>query len=105
VAPTLAPGNGRLKIKRVLAVPNPNPAAISIELEGPADELSLRIYSSAFALIAEIKRGSGFAGVNSFPLPPDLMASLASGTWHYEVIARRAAQQDRGKPGSFYLAR
>jgi hypothetical protein len=81
--------NGTLEVLEVVPLPNPNPWALQVKLNGPADRCKARIYTSAMTCVAKLE--------NPSPVPGGWMQldaralGLSNGTYYYEVWAERGS--------------
>lgn len=88
-SPTPTPGGGPLVIGQLLSLPQPNPRRIDVLMHGPADSLSLRLYSVAFVqvrpplLLKHLVQGWNQADVET------LTAGLPNGIYFLLGEARR----------------
>ncbi len=101
--PTIA-DEGENRISSSAAAPNPNPVALLAKLEGRVDEVSARIYSSAYVLVGEIRVKGGLTkGWAGLPLS-QLSTPLGTGLWHYHIQAYRNGQANPERSiGSFVI--
>lgn len=67
-------------------------AQLSVKLEGRADQLLLRFYTSAFVRVASLSTGPLEPGWNGLRLPAELLAQLPQGVLFYTVEARRGSR-------------
>jgi hypothetical protein len=96
--PTATPGPfGPLVIEAAVPWPNPNPQAIAVKLSGPAERVTLKVYSVAWVLVGQTQSGPLAPGWANLDLPAGLGAK---GLFYFVVQAqegRRAAQPARGR--------
>ena len=96
--------NAPLQVLAAAAVPNPNPSAIAVQLSGPADDIAVKIYSSAHTLLFEADSGSTAGGWSSVELPP--LTWLPNGLYYFTVTAWRGGKTSPPfSVGRFFLAR
>lgn len=89
---TSVPTNGVLVILDAKAYPNPSPRSIRVWLDGPADQLSLAIYTVNMQMVAKLLLpGATLGGWVDFPLPQDLRDGFAAGSYYFEADAKRGA--------------
>jgi hypothetical protein len=101
-APTGA--SGPLQIVAVVAVPNPNPRSLAVELGGPADGVSLKLYTTAMQEIRHLSAPGGQgAGWIDVALPVDWTRGLANGTYYVAAEAMEGSRQSPPKIGKFVL--
>jgi hypothetical protein len=97
LAPTATPEPGPLVIEAVVPWPNPNPQAIAVKLSGPAERVTLKVYSVAWVLVGQTQSGSLAPGWANLDLPAGVEAK---GLFYFVVQAqegRRTAQPARGR--------
>ena len=105
-SPTANPSQGPLVILNLRPYPNPNPRALGIQLQGPADRLELRLYSEANTRVRNWSYGPTPAGWSSVALPGGWAQGLASGLYFARVLAYRgAAVSAPSKPVRWVLLR
>jgi hypothetical protein len=102
--PSPTAGDGPLVISHCVPVPNPNPASLSIEMEGPADEIDFKLYDRSMRCLLEGKQQRLVKGWNTVALPPELRLA-ANGTYFYRVTCRRGAVQGKPLMGRLVLLR
>jgi hypothetical protein len=88
------------RILQVRPFPNPNPKWLSVEIQGLAQQLRVRIYSPARVLVAEMDQAVTTSGWNRVSL---LSLDLSPGLWHYEVDL--GAGDPYPVKGSFFIIR
>jgi beta-glucanase (GH16 family) len=79
-------GQGPPKILKTLPLPNPNPRAIEVLLEGGQANLQLRIFSRAMVLMGSsstLAQGGGWVALS---LPQESGTQAPSGTYYYQVL-------------------
>lgn len=87
-------------------VPNPNPAFVAVQLDGPADEVVLRIYSAAETCLAVVSSGPSSSGWMQVALPKAWSNGVANGVYYLRVEARRGTIRTMPvKPARAYLVR
>lgn len=79
---------GPLKILGIEPVPQPNPWGVAIDLSGPVDRLSLRLWSKSMVLVAGFDSQNGRAGWQTVVLPAAFLGGLANGTYYLTVAAQ-----------------
>lgn len=107
-AATATPVNagGTLQVLDLRAWPNPDPAYVSVLLDGAADAVDVKVYSAALDRVAVLSAGPCAAGWVRIPLPADRLAALPKGLYFMRAVARRGALQSLpAKPGRFMLLR
>jgi len=82
---TAEPG-GEGKILKVVALPNPNPSQIAVELGGGSSALVLRIYSTSFQRLAEVVTPPESAGWVRIALPSAFLSQAPNGVYFYRVM-------------------
>jgi GH18 family chitinase len=86
------PANGPLAIGAVAPVPQPNPRWLDVQMLGPADELTVKVYSANLALVRPPLRlkalGQGWDLVELSPLT----VGLPNGIYFVWAQARRGGQ-------------
>ena len=101
-APTPTPEDGPLEIRDHRAWPNPvlrgRPAFVSVQLNGRADGLSLRLYTRSWVLVAESSAGPQAPGWCRVPIPAAFVDSAGSDAYYYVVSASRGGSKVL-KPG------
>ncbi len=76
-------------ILQAVPVPNPNPGVFAVDLEGPADQVTLRLYSKAMDCVLVLPiPGAYQAGWNRVPLPAGWSDCLANDLY-YAVLESR----------------
>ncbi len=79
------PQAGPGRILEAWAVPNPDPRALAVDLDGQADSIGCRVYTQAMVCAASTEMpGHWRPGWNRVPLPAGFMAGLADGL--YELV-------------------
>lgn len=86
-------GGGPLKILGIQPVPQPNPLGVAIDLSGPVDRLTLRLWTKAMILVASFDSQNGRAGWQTLVLPSTFLGDLANGTYYLTVAAQSGAAQ------------
>jgi hypothetical protein len=84
------PSDGPLVLRRVLPFPNPNPLSLALELEGPADQVSLKLYSRAEVAVYALEGGPAPAGWSRLSLPGGWDRELPNGVYFGVLQASRA---------------
>jgi hypothetical protein len=98
--------NGPLEVLQLAAVPNPNPSSVAVQLGGPADGISLKLYTTAMVLIRALNApGSPAGGWVRVALPADWTHGLANGTYYLEVEALQGARRSPVKVTRVVLIR
>lgn len=91
-APNPQEGDGSNRADKVVPFPNPNPRTWAVHLQGQADSLNLKVFSSAMALVWREQRSASFkAGWNHLPLGSEVNA-LPNGLYFVQVQPTRAGQ-------------
>jgi hypothetical protein len=104
-APTATPDPaGPLVIEAAVPFPNPDPRSIRIKLAGPADRVTLKVYTVAWVLAAQVESGPLKAGWNSIPLPAEL-AGAPSGLYYLALQAQAGERRSEALRSRFYRAR
>lgn len=101
-------GGGKLVILQTQPWPSPytgGPGWVSVNLEGPADDLVLKVYSKAMVLVGASDAGPQPAGWVSVALPTDMNAGVANGLYYYTVSAERGGQWIHPVVGRMYVLR
>jgi O-glycosyl hydrolase len=87
---TQAPLGGPLRILRAVPVPNPNPASLALDLEGPADGVVLGVFTEALVQVRQVEIPVRLnAGWSNVPLGSALK-NLPLGLYFARVQATRA---------------
>ena len=73
-----------------MAVPNPNPVALAVDLAGSADALDIAVYTKALALALSFKPSAFKAGWNRVILPA-AFGRLPNGIYYVLIKARRGS--------------
>jgi hypothetical protein len=96
-----------LSLEKLVAVPNPNAGALYGLLDGSADALDIRVYSSALVRIATFEVSGAFAaGWNRIPLPAAWDLGLPNGIYYVQALPRRQGLTGFGAaPAKLYVAR
>ncbi len=112
-APTAVPttaastGSGTLEILDGTAFPNPSPSSVRLKLDGPADQLCVKVYTVNMQLVEKVELTGAFSSDwVSVPLPPSLRDKLGAGSFFFEADAKRGAVRAK-KPlvGTFVFLR
>ena len=94
------------RIRQSMAVPNPNPQFLSVDLEGAVDEIQIEIFAKSMMKLGQIvSQGRVGPGWVNVPLQsyPD---QLSNGLYYFRVSAWRNGGKDTGtKPGKFMITR
>jgi hypothetical protein len=75
--------------------PNPNPLSLALELEGPADQVSFKLYSRAEVVVYSLEGGPAPAGWSRLPLPAGWDHELANGAYYGVLQASRAGAKGK----------
>lgn len=101
-------GGGKLVILQTQPWPSPytgnGPGWVSVDLEGPADNLALKVYTKAMVLVGTSDAGPQPAGWVSVPLPTTI-AGAADGLYYFTVSAERGGQWIHPVVGRMYILR
>lgn len=97
---TPATGDGTLQILACQGAPNPDPVAIAIRLNGPADQVELRLYSPGMTLLAKLSVGPLPGGWSQVPLPSEWVSAAPHGLSFVTAQAKRQAQRSLPFPPS-----
>jgi hypothetical protein len=82
--------NGTLQIPDGRPFPNPNPAEFRVFLDGPSDEVVVKVYTVNMQLIEVLKRSSASnVGCVSVAMPRSLVDKMGSGTYYFQADAKR----------------
>jgi hypothetical protein len=102
---TLAP-NGPLVLDKVLIAPQPltqSQAKLAVELEGPASDLELRIYTVDLALALKFDLPGNYqVGWNTASFS---VHGLADGIYFYTVVAKQGGTSSSRKLGKMAILR
>jgi hypothetical protein len=82
-----APSTGGPLIRETHPAPDPNPVAILVYLDYPADGIELRIYSQAMIMVGGTKLGAVPQGWVHVPMPGQ--SALNPGTYYYTITGKR----------------
>lgn len=97
---------GPLVIDDTLAWPDPLVPGIqgwvSFKLEGPADQVTLRIYTPAMVCVGSAQSGASLPGWGRLAMPAATTA-LHSGLYYYEVRAQRGESMSRPAIGRMVI--
>lgn len=74
-------------------VPNPDPLTVAVQLNGPADQVELRLYSPGMTLLAKLNVGPLAGGWTQIPLPAEWINAAPHGLAFVTVQAKRQAQR------------
>jgi hypothetical protein len=77
-----------LVIARAVAVPNPNPSVIAVDLEGSADGIQGTLFSVAEVVVDRFQWGPQPSGWSRLPLPA-AFRSLPDGVYYLRLQAVR----------------
>jgi len=108
VSPTSAPSSplpdGPARVARVLACPNPDPDSLAVQMDGPADELQVAVYTKALTLVRRLDlRVSLRQGWNTVPLDASALAGLPAGLYFASVRPWRRGHAGEAGPGAKLL--
>jgi len=103
VPPTADP-SGPLVISQASAWPNPNPLAALVYLEGPADRVTLKVYTPAWVLVGLSENGPLAKGWGRVPMPSEV-AQAPRGLYYFSVQAQQGDRRSLPRSGRFYLWR
>jgi len=78
-------------------MPNPNPSEVMVELNGPADEGWIRIWSVSLRLLYQEPTGALRPGWTSLPLPKPFLHGLSNGVYYVTFTARQGQFQASSK--------
>jgi hypothetical protein len=81
--------------------PNPNPRSIAIQLAGPAQRVTLKVYTPAWVLVGVSESGPLAKGWVRLPLPKALFQA-ASGLYYFTVRADDGGRFSPALKGRFY---
>lgn len=89
ITPTASPATGPVGVQRAVSLPQPNPRFLKLQLSGPADELRISLYSTAWVKVARQSfNGAWSPGWNTLPSAA-LTLGLANGVYYGLVEARQ----------------
>jgi hypothetical protein len=92
-------GDGTDRADRVVAVPNPNPRVLAVHLQGAADGLDLKIFSTAYTLLARHELRSPLTqGWNQVPLGHPVLDGLPNGLYYVQAQPSRQGVPGIGGP-------
>ena len=105
VAVTATPiASGPNHIDKAVPLPNPDPVAFQLFLQGPADAIQLDLYSTALTLEKQVKITRTLSkGWNSVALPSDFGQGLGHGLHYFSVKARQGTDLSKAVMGKLYL--
>jgi hypothetical protein len=87
-------------------LPNPDPQALALKLEGPADGTVISLWTPALVLLGTVRSGALGAGWQQVPLPPALLAVAPRGLLYATVTLERGSQRSAPiKPLRLYKTR
>jgi hypothetical protein len=66
--------------------PNPNPVAVSVELDGWCPSLTLKLYTESMRMVGESTGGAAGPGWGQVALPGNFSAGAANGTYYYRIL-------------------
>ena len=75
--------------------PNPNPGAISVQLNRSVDKVTLKVYSESMVCLDNISSGPSNAGWATIGLPPTFLQTATSGTYYYVVSVEKNGSNSR----------
>jgi len=87
---TQAPLGGPLIIQAVVPVPNPNPASLALDLKGPADGVSLEVFTEALVQVRQAQIQARLNAGWSNVLLGSALKNLPLGLYFVRVQAMRA---------------
>ncbi len=85
------PGDGPLVVRACVPGPNPNPTHLYLDLEGPADEVEIKVYDRSMRCVLQVKLGPVSKGWNALALPVEFRQA-GNGTYFYRVLCSRAGK-------------
>jgi hypothetical protein len=89
-------------IRRAIPWPNPNPRAIAIEMAGPAQRVTLKVYTPAWVLVGCSEAGPFAAGWDRLPWPTE-MKGAPRGLYYFVVQAQEADRRSPERLGRCFL--
>ena len=96
-APPTALPSGELVIDESVPLPDPNPNSLAILLRGDCEDLHLKIYTPAMALVLEQHSGPKASGWTRWTLPSEWSHGLAPGMYYGALVAKRGTQTSQRK--------
>jgi hypothetical protein len=101
-APSATPDPaGPLVIERAVPFPNPGPRSIAIQLAGPAQRVTLKVYTSAWVLVGAHESGPLAKGWVRLPLP-EALSQAPWGLYYFAVQAEHDGRTSQAFKGRFY---
>jgi hypothetical protein len=85
------------------AVPNPNPGSISVHLAGFADQVTLKIYTTAETCVASVHSGPLPSGWSTVPLPADWLKQAPNGLYFIRAVASQGSRRSLPGPAAKLL--
>jgi hypothetical protein len=80
-----------LRILGLRPYPNPNAHGVAVQLEGPADKVTLRLYSLAETRVLDVDSGAASPGWVQLNLPVGWASGLRNGVYYVRATAYRGA--------------
>lgn len=108
ITPTFTPAppaNGPPKVEELVALPNPDPLAVQLRLAGPADTVELKLYSSAYNLLARLSTGPLPGGWNQVALPAEFLGVLPNGLFYLHATGKKDGAVEKGVTCKVYVLR
>jgi hypothetical protein len=93
-----------LVIERAVPFPQPDPRQLAVLMQGPADAVTLRVYTQAWALVFEQRYPSAASGWSRLDLP-DAWQAQANGVYFFSVSAQRGSVESRPQKGALMRLR
>ncbi len=106
-SPTAGAAGAGTGVIAALPYPNPNPGQMYVKLLGPADTVTIRVYSQALveSLSAVAPATANRAGWQAVDLPP-AVRTLPNGIWYAVLSAQRHGRTaSQTAKISFYIRR
>jgi hypothetical protein len=96
--------DGPLVIEQAAPWPNPNPQWLALKLAGPAERVTLKVYTPSWALLGQVQMGPLAKGWRRLPLPSEL-ASAPRGLYYFYAVAEDQGRRSAPLRGRFYCWR
>ena len=101
-----AGAGGPVAILDLLPFPNPNPKVLAVLLNGSADRIDVKIYTTAFVMVGASGAGPFPSGWAQVPLPTAWLESAPNGRYYLRATATRgSAVSPAVKPAKAFMLR
>ena len=96
--------NAPVEILALVAVPNPGPAFLTVNLGGPATSLELVLYTKAMTVVDRFTAPGAAGGWVRVPLPA-AWQDLANGTYYVVAVAKQGQKTTPRRIAKFFVLR